>query len=420
VPRTRLRVLLLAVLVGLLAGVVRTAPADADSVTDRKAGVDQQIADLREQLEGASADLVAAAVALKLSQVRLADAQAALATAQQARAVAVDADEALAARLAYAEAELDKAERQMQTEQDSEAATRVSIGRLARETYVANGAGGLSIALQATSPEEFTERMAVAGVALRAQGGTIDRLAVLEADLRARSSKLDAIRGQIADLKQQSEVVVAQRRAAEATAAAAAATVSALVAQEQAQVAVIQTKVAAEQERLSGLEAEQAKLQAVLAARAVAAREAAARRRAAGKDWQPPHSSGFLSMAAPGGVTSPYGMRYHPILHIYRLHSGVDFGVPCGTPVHAAADGDLVSAGPAGGYGNRIVIDHGEVGGGDLATTYNHLSRIIRSGGSVHRGEVIALSGTTGLSTGCHLHFETLLDGHFVNPMQFL
>jgi murein DD-endopeptidase MepM/ murein hydrolase activator NlpD len=113
-------------------------------------------------------------------------------------------------------------------------------------------------------------------------------------------------------------------------------------------------------------------------------------------------------------------MRYHPILHISRLHSGIDFGISCGTPVYAAAAGVVVSAGAAGGYGNRVVIDHGFVRGVDLATTYNHLTSVAVRGGRVSRGQLIGHSGTTGLSTGCHLHFETLASGAFVNPMNWL
>jgi len=88
--------------------------------------------------------------------------------------------------------------------------------------------------------------------------------------------------------------------------------------------------------------------------------------------------------------------------------------------VYAAAEGTVISAGWAGGYGNRVVIDHGEVAGGDLATTYNHLTRIVVGGGHVARGQLIAYSGTTGLSTGCHLHFETLVNGSYVDPLRWL
>jgi murein DD-endopeptidase MepM/ murein hydrolase activator NlpD len=121
-----------------------------------------------------------------------------------------------------------------------------------------------------------------------------------------------------------------------------------------------------------------------------------------------------------GYVSSEFGMRFHPILHYWRLHSGRDYAVPCGTPVYAAAPGDIISAGWGGGYGNRIVIDHGYVSGVGLATTYNHLTRFVRTGGHVSRGQLIAYSGTTGTSTGCHLHFETLQNGDFVDPRKWL
>jgi murein DD-endopeptidase MepM/ murein hydrolase activator NlpD len=399
-----------------LAGI---APAAfADTVSDKKHALDQQINDLKDELEGSSQDLVDAANALKKSQADLADAQTALTVAEAAKAAAVQKDEELASQLEFAQAQLAKAEGDIATQQAAESKTRATLGEIARETYVGDGLSGLSVALQATTPDEFSDRLAVAGVALRAQGGAINRLATLQADLRARSSKLDAIRAQVAELKRESEIVVAQRAAAEQAAAAAQAKVAQLVAQEAQQVTALQAKVVAEKSKLDGLQVEQAKLQAILIARAKAAEEAARRRQGTG--WVPPASGGFLSYPAPGPITSGFGMRYHPILHYYRMHTGVDWGVSCGTPVHAAADGDVISAGVAGGYGNRVVIDHGVVGGGDLATTYNHLSRIVVFSGSVRRGQVIAYSGTTGLSTGCHLHFETLVSGRYVNPMNYL
>lgn len=410
-------VILACVLGSSLAGPA--TPAAADPVSDQKRSVDSQIAEVKEELEGASEDLVTAAVGLKSLQAQLVTARTTLAAAQQARSEALRRDAELAARLTLAQAQLAKAERDIAAQREAEEQTRAALGRIAREAYAGNGLNGMSVALQATTPEQFTERMAVASAALRAQGGAIDRMAVVQAELRARLAKLDALRAQIVELKEQSALVVEQRKAAERAAVSAEAQVSALVADETAQVASIQGKIAAEKARLGALEAEQAKLQAVLVARAKAAREAAAKRRRTGT-WTPPSAGGFLSYPAPGGVTSGFGMRYHPILHYARLHSGVDFGVACGTPVHAAADGEIVSAGRAGGYGNRVVIDHGEVGGGDLATTYNHLTSIVVGGGTVRRGQVIAYSGTTGLSTGCHLHFETLVDGRYVNPMNYL
>jgi murein DD-endopeptidase MepM/ murein hydrolase activator NlpD len=113
-------------------------------------------------------------------------------------------------------------------------------------------------------------------------------------------------------------------------------------------------------------------------------------------------------------------MRFHPILHYWRLHAGIDFAASCGSPLYAADAGRVLSAGWGGGYGNRIVVDHGLIGDVGLATTYNHLSSIVVHGGSVRRGQLIGYSGTTGSSTGCHLHFETYENGVPVNPRRWL
>ena len=116
-------------------------------------------------------------------------------------------------------------------------------------------------------------------------------------------------------------------------------------------------------------------------------------------------------------------MRFHPILGFTRLHAGIDFAANCNTPVFAVASGEVIMATPesqTGGYGNQLVIDHGLHGGVGLTTTYNHLTRFVVTGGRVSRGQVVAYSGTTGTSTGCHLHFETRQDGTPVNPRLWL
>jgi murein DD-endopeptidase MepM/ murein hydrolase activator NlpD len=118
-------------------------------------------------------------------------------------------------------------------------------------------------------------------------------------------------------------------------------------------------------------------------------------------------------------MTSPFGYRVSPITgYAGELHTGQDYGAACGTPVHAAAGGTVVEAGfQVGGGGNRIVVDHGN----GLKTTYNHLSTIDTSvGATVERGEMVGQSGTTGASTGCHLHFEVMVNDKLVDPTGWL
>ena len=94
------------------------------------------------------------------------------------------------------------------------------------------------------------------------------------------------------------------------------------------------------------------------------------------------------------------------------MHEGIDIGVPCGTPIHAAASGTVIYSGWMDGYGNFVVIDHGN----GLATAYGHQSAIYVSGGSVSQGQSIGAVGSTGNSTGCHLHFEVRVNGTPVDP----
>jgi hypothetical protein len=116
-----------------------------------------------------------------------------------------------------------------------------------------------------------------------------------------------------------------------------------------------------------------------------------------------------------------FGYRSDPFTHRQRWHDGVDLGQPCGDPVHASLDGTVQAAGWAGGYGNRIIVRHADRAGHDFATTYNHLSQIdVVVGQSVRQGEVVGRVGSTGRSTACHLHFEVILDGAYVDPMRFL
>ena len=116
-----------------------------------------------------------------------------------------------------------------------------------------------------------------------------------------------------------------------------------------------------------------------------------------------------------GRLSSPFGMRYHPILGYTRMHTGVDWAAPIGTPVMATGDGTIIKAGWESGYGNRIEIQHAN----GYVTTYNHLqgfARGVRVGVHVRQGQTIAYLGMTGLSTGPHIHYEVIVNGHFVDP----
>ena len=125
-------------------------------------------------------------------------------------------------------------------------------------------------------------------------------------------------------------------------------------------------------------------------------------------------SKGALSRPVNGGVTSGFGSRRHPILGYRRMHSGLDFKAGYGAPIYAVSDGTVTLAGRKGGYGNFVQINHG----GGLGSGYGHMSRFaVSSGSRVRRGQIIGYVGSTGLSTGPHLHYELYSGGRAVNPM---
>ncbi len=132
----------------------------------------------------------------------------------------------------------------------------------------------------------------------------------------------------------------------------------------------------------------------------------------------PPYAGGTMLTPVGGPITSGWGMRVNPVSGVYKRHEGVDFGAASGTPIAAAATGTVISAGNAGdGYGNKVVIDHG----GGVATLYAHQSSIaVSTGQKVGAGEIIGYVGSTGNSTGAHLHFEVRVNGTSYDPLGYL
>lgn len=151
--------------------------------------------------------------------------------------------------------------------------------------------------------------------------------------------------------------------------------------------------------------------------RNIAGQIAAYSRRTTSGSAPPIKFSGRFSRPTNARITSGFGYRFHPILKIRRLHAGIDFGAPYGSPIRAAADGVVISAGYMRGFGNVVILDNG----GGFSTVYGHCSRLLVHGGQkVARGQHIANVGSTGLSTGPHLHFEIRIKGRPVDPRGYV
>ena len=411
------------------------APAStADTRSDKKK-LDADIAQLRTQLEGTSIDLANAFIELKRTSAELPGAQQALVVATAAQVVADRHNDEVATALAIAQANEAKAADELARIARDTQAAEDQLGNMARDAYQQGGVSGLSIALEATSPEDFTNRMVMMDTVIRVRSATLRGLDTMRAEGKAVQAHLVAVRQQVAELKVEAEAALAQATTAREMAAAAKTKLDLLYAAQTRYAATVAAKKAIEITSINKMQAQSNALAKVLAARAKAARAKAARERAARAaaaraahrslppDASPGSRGGFLSYPSNAPVSSEFGMRFHPIWQRWILHAGIDFAANCGSSVYAAAAGEVIMVIPesaSGGYGNELVIDHGLQGGVDLTTTYNHLTRWVVSGGHVARGQLVAYSGTTGTSTGCHLHFETRQDGTPVNPRLWL
>lgn len=429
-------------LVVLSFSAVLLAPPSAADTGDEKRAADAQVADLEEQLSETSAELAQAYTALTQTQAQLPAARARLASAQSAARAAAKHNAEVAAALAVAQANAARAEEAVARNTATRDQTQRTLDAFAADLFQGGSVGQLSVALGATSADDFATRLVLADTVTAMTNQALNDLAAAKADGDANGAYLAAVQVEVTDLKRQAENALAAAEASRNEAQAASSALDALVAQQSGYAASVEAQRANEASQLAEAQAEQQRLQALLIEQARIAREREAARKAAEAAAQkaaeeaarkngtavppppvaqPDQASGFLSRPITGGRTSSeFGMRFHPIFQVWRLHTGLDFANGCSSPVYAAAPGTIIRAGWAGGRGNQVVIDHGIRRGVDLATTYNHLTSFVQRSGTVSRGQLIGYTGTTGNSTGCHLHFETLEDGQFVNPRSWL
>src|SRR5919199_1330843 len=191
-----------------------------------------------------------------------------------------------------------------------------------------------------------------------------------------------------------------------------------------AQKAQFQAQLAAQQELINRLKSDKQALEAAQAQLLVDSKNIGIfirRQVAAANRGRFPNSgifgTGQLMFPSEAEITSDFGWRIHPLLGSLRFHSGIDFGATYGSTIRAADSGTVIWAGWYGGYGNAVIINHG----GGISTLYGHTSKLyVHEGQSVQIGDAIAAVGSTGLSTGPHLHFEVRKDGEPVDPIAYL
>ena len=429
-PRTtRVRGAVVVLSLSLLTGTAAAPLAAADDLEVKKHKVERKVNAAHDDLDESSAQVRQAAAALASAQTRLGTAQAQLAQTRGELAAAEVLDHQMQAKLVAAIARLEAARADLHAGRVKVVEQQRTLGQIVVQNYQTGDPSlmGLSMVLTSQDPTELTGQLNSVQNVIDKESVVLDRLEATRALLTVQELEVETARAQVAKKRKAAAKNLARKQALESQAEAAEASVQNLVALRADAQQEAQKAKAADLAQLRNLEQERDRIAAVLKRRADEARRraaaAAARAGAVGPvlgDGGPVASNGVLNYPVQGSVTSPFGWRTHPIYGYRSLHDGIDFGAACGTPIRAAADGHVLEEYFQTAWGNRIIIDHGIHDGVSVATISNHLSGYaVRAGASVKRGQIVGYVGTTGWSTGCHLHYTVLQNGTPVNPQNW-
>ncbi|MDR2974942.1 MAG: peptidoglycan DD-metalloendopeptidase family protein [Propionibacteriaceae bacterium] len=435
------------------------ASARADAIDDLNAHKDQiksAISDAQSNVNQSSADVDAAKAKVADSSARVSTAQGLVADAQtrvdtaQAALDQAEADVSAAQAVeAQKAAELDTANQVLVAAKDKEAkgeaaiaAQKGAINAYARSILQDNmPMVNVAVLFNGGTTASLANRVQWSDTVLATNQVDLDQLRQLQEDLVADRQASQDAQLKADQAKQAADQQVLATQSAQDKAQTARDGLQAALDQQQVALGEQQAALAADQSVQAGAEQDLSTDQAALAALqaesanvdaqiAEAVRQAEAAARAAQDAANSGGSSGGSAPAAQSGgliwpvdgvITDYYGWRTHPVWGTQLFHDGLDIGASCGKPIYAPASGQVTDEYYSSGYGYRLFIDHGVVGGSYLTTSYNHMSGYaVPSGTWVSQGQVVGYVGTTGVSTGCHLHFMVWDNGTKTNPLSYL
>jgi murein DD-endopeptidase MepM/ murein hydrolase activator NlpD len=394
------------------AALPRTAAAQPDDLAGRKNKVERSLRATHDDLDSSTRQLQSSTRRLLRARAELSAARAELVRTRGELAAARALDRQMRSRLEAARARLARARAELVEGRRRVAEQGHTLSAVVVDGYqtAAPGLLGLEAVLTSDDPAQLTGELSSMRTVTDKQEAVLDRLRATRVVLAVHEEETEAAEAQVAAARAAAAENLRTRQALEARAAAEAGRVAGLVdARGRARRAAVAAKNA-DLARLRRLERERDRIARLI-------RERASR----GTGASPASGGGYLDHPVAGWLTSAYGWRTHPIWGYRSLHDGVDIGAGCGTAIRAPADGRVISEYFQSAWGNRLVIDHGVRKGVGLATISNHLSGYaVGAGARVRRGQVVGYVGTTGWSTGCHLHFTVLENGVTVDPMKWL
>lgn len=364
------------------------------------ADLTSQIEQAGEDLDNANAKVSKALSAYRKAQAELDKAKAAYATAKSNFDRAHKADLAAAAALREAEARTDAARKKLEETKQKLMGEQRLVAQLISQVYRSGPMSQLNVLLGSDSPQDLTERLQTLSTWTRNKADVIDNLTEVKAKVSAQAFALAQLEAQVAKKKEEVHARAVEASVAAQQAKDAKAKVDAAAAVRAAALKEAQKHRDAVKKRYDQLRAEQARLQA--------------QAKSGSKLGANLVFTGEMILPVNGRISGNVGPRRHPVYGYRSCHTGMDIAAPSGTTIKAASDGIVVSVLNGGAYGKHTLIAHGS----GLTTMYAHqLTTSVRPGQTVSAGQKIGEVGSTGWSTGPHLHFEVRIDGTAYNPM---
>lgn len=389
------------VLLSVGAVLVGASPAVAD-LDDDLAEIQERIEEIEAAVAEAGSDRSELVEELVATRDELAVLLAELDGAREELGAARTAREEQRDLVAELDRRLELTLRRLQLSETTMAEARTEAEQLTRDRYMGMRQGSAAtFVVTASSVADVEARLAY-----------LDRVASVSEEVLARFDALRAYqlgqRDRIAAQEEEAAVELAELRSIERDLVAVRADV-------QARTDAVAAVLARQERALSELDEELSRFERELDQLAV--EQGRIEDLIDGESSGGGTAPGVLVRPVPGRVTSPFGPRAHPILGTVRMHTGIDMSAPYGQAIRAAAGGRVILAGAYGGYGNTVMIDHG----GGMVTLYAHQSVVrVGYGENVGAGETIGESGSSGLATGPHLHFEVRIGGTPVDPLDYL
>jgi len=377
------------------------APAGASDLEAQLADVGSRIDGLTGQIDDANASRPALVNSIVSTRDRLSAELADLQAARQALAVVESDRAAREARLAHIRADLQATYERLASTRTELGDARQAARDWARELYMGSRQASVDVAFGVAEVTEMLVGLEYLNVVAEGGNRSLRRYESLQAQEQRERDRIAQQEREVADEVAALVAIEARLEELEDEHLRKAAVLESEVAALRSGLDSLDAEIATFEGELAGLEKEQERVEQLIAQEA--SREGTA--------------PSILVRPVPGPITSAFGLRMHPILGFVRMHTGVDMEAPWGQSVAAGAAGRVIFAGPYGGYGNTVIIDHE----GGMSTLSAHLSSFaVVYGEQVSAGQTVGYVGSTGLSTGPHLHFEVRIDGKPVDPAPYL